>query len=139
MRKTANDVIHLLLNKTPSIPALQPESSKDALLQLSTLLNRDTTPTIQPTPLVPAPQKSPPVPPIQQTHVLPTIRQQTLEEGLLEYYLKQQEQLVTPIIPSPATSKVARQRPPYATSKGARNPPGIFYNRNNLFIMTIHH
>ena len=33
--KTINDIVHLLLNKTPAIPALQPESAKEALLKIA--------------------------------------------------------------------------------------------------------
>ena len=31
LRKTVNDMVHFLLNRTPTIPALQPESTKEAL------------------------------------------------------------------------------------------------------------
>lgn len=44
IQKTVNDLVHLLLNKPPAIPALQLESSRVDLLQIAKLLNRDKTP-----------------------------------------------------------------------------------------------
>ena len=41
LRKTTNYIVNLLLIKTPAIPALQPESAKEALLKIAQLLNRE--------------------------------------------------------------------------------------------------
>lgn len=122
-------MIHILLNKTLIILALQLESAKYALVELTTLLNRDTTPTITPLQVVPAPQASPSVAPVQPPPILPSIQQHTPEECLLEYHLKQQVQqriippYIQPLVPSPATFKGAQHHPLQSTSKGARNPP----------------
>ena len=48
VKKTANDLLHLLLHKSPPIPALQPESSRQAIIKLAQILGRDTTPPILP-------------------------------------------------------------------------------------------
>ena len=45
VKKTADDLIHLLLHKSPAIPALQPESSRQALIHLAQVLQRDNSPT----------------------------------------------------------------------------------------------
>ena len=47
VKKTANDLLHLLLQKAPAIPALEPESSRQALIQLAQLLGRDTSPPVK--------------------------------------------------------------------------------------------
>ena len=48
VKKTADDLINLLLHKSPAIPALKPESSRQALIQLTQVLERDNLPTIVP-------------------------------------------------------------------------------------------
>ena len=45
VKKTADDLIHLLLYKSPAIPVLQPESSRQALIHLARVLQRDNSPT----------------------------------------------------------------------------------------------
>ena len=39
VKKTADDLIHLLLHKSPAILALQPESSRQALIHLAQVCN----------------------------------------------------------------------------------------------------
>ena len=41
VKKNANDLIHLLLHKSPAIPALQPKYSRQVLIRLSQVLKRD--------------------------------------------------------------------------------------------------
>ena len=48
VKKTADDLIHLLLHKSPAIPALKLESSCQALIHLAQVLQRDNLPTIVP-------------------------------------------------------------------------------------------
>ena len=48
VKKTANDLIHLLLHKSPSITAIQPESSRHAIITLAQILGCNTTPPILP-------------------------------------------------------------------------------------------
>ena len=111
LRKTANDLVHLLLKKTPTIPALDIPSARDALIQIAKLLNRDTTPVI--TPILPV--ISPP--PTAQTTTPPGIPYvNTNEEALLKYYLD------TCTTTPAATSKGATHTPA-ATSKGAPTSP----------------
>ena len=45
VKKTVDDLIHLLLHKSPDIPALKPESSRQDLIHLSQVLQRDNSPT----------------------------------------------------------------------------------------------
>ena len=45
VKKTADDLIHLLLHKSPAIPALKPESSRQTLIHLAQVLQRDNSPT----------------------------------------------------------------------------------------------
>ena len=61
IKTTANDLIHLLLHKSPVIPALQLKSSCQALIQLAQILQRDSLPTIilEPLPIL---QQLPPIP-----------------------------------------------------------------------------
>ena len=46
VKKTANDLIHLLLHQSPFIPALQVESSRQVLIQLAQILQHDNLPNI---------------------------------------------------------------------------------------------
>ena len=43
IRRTLHDLVQLLTSKSPAIPALTTESSKQAIIKISQLLNRDTT------------------------------------------------------------------------------------------------
>lgn len=55
LRKTANDVVHVLLKNTHVIPALQIPPARDALVQIARLLNLDTPPTMVPIlPVIPS-------------------------------------------------------------------------------------
>ena len=47
LKKTVNDLVHLLLNKSPAVPVLQPESARAALIKIAELLNRDSSPNIK--------------------------------------------------------------------------------------------
>ena len=46
VKKTVNDLIHLLLHQSPFIPALQVESSRQVLIQLAQILQHDNLPNI---------------------------------------------------------------------------------------------
>ena len=50
VKKTTDDSIHLLLHKLPAILALTPESSRQALIHLAQVLQRENLPTIIPVP-----------------------------------------------------------------------------------------
>ena len=45
VKNTTDDLIHLLLHKLPAIPALKPESSRQTLIHLAQVLQRDNSPT----------------------------------------------------------------------------------------------
>ena len=47
LRRSANDIVQLLLHKTKVAPALIPNSTREALLKLASILNRDSTPRIK--------------------------------------------------------------------------------------------
>ena len=60
-KKTADDFIHFLRHKSPAIPALNPESSRQALIHLAQVLQCDNLPTIipvQPSTLQQSPPKA---------------------------------------------------------------------------------
>ena len=69
MKKTINDLVHLLLHKSPAVPGLQPESARSALIKLAQLLNNDTTPTIKEV------QPAKDISPAQSTNSVPEPRQ----------------------------------------------------------------
>ena len=48
LRKTAEDIVHLLHNKQPTLLPGAPNSTKNALINIAELLNRDNTPSITP-------------------------------------------------------------------------------------------
>ena len=48
VKKTANNLFHLLLHKSTPISALHPEYSRQAIIKLAQILGRDTTPLILP-------------------------------------------------------------------------------------------
>lgn len=79
LKKSGNDLIHLLLKKLPYFLALEPESSRWALIKLAQILQRDTSLAIQPSELQFLPSVLISIPP-------PVIL--TPEEKLVEYYLK---------------------------------------------------
>ena len=107
LRKTTEDLVHILANKPSLIPALQPESAKGALLQIAELLHTDTTPPI--TSLLPTPH---------------TPWANTQEEELCEYYINNHNthKNITTTTPPLATSKGGLS-PPLATSKGGSATP----------------
>ena len=140
IRKTANDLVHLLLNKSPAIPALQLQSSRQALIQIAQTLNRDTTPVI--TSIPPPVQVAPSSPSTTQilpqspftstaaTPLHPINHQQTPEERLCEYYLAQQSKQSTNTLLPMATSKGVTYIAPENTSKGVtKNSSNIHHSK----------
>ena len=95
IKRTANDLVYLLLHKSPVIPVLQPESSRQAIIKLVQILYIDTLPDYLPV--------------LQSSSVE---RAQTREERLVEYYLRLPQ--VKPSILPPSTT-TTRQN---STSKG---------------------
>ena len=54
LKRSMDDIVHLLLNKSPTLPGLERDSTRKALLEIAAALGRDTTKDLSPATILPS-------------------------------------------------------------------------------------